>query len=138
MARHVADRTGEDLFSMAQNQRIRENMMELLGRNGSPALQKMHKEYSEVSTATVAELMVIIAKHAGRVDVAGFGTFFVRDIAGKEIFRDGKKAWRSPYRRIEFKQSKLMRDMLNLDFQNQEVAEPNPEVFEGLRNIRVL
>lgn len=138
MSRHVADRTGEDLFSMAQNQRIRENMLEHAARNISPATQKLYREYSEVSTANVAELMALIAKHGGRIDVAGFGTFFVRDIAGKEIFRDGKKAWRAPYRRIEFKQSKLMRDMLNLDHEHQEAADPNPEFFEGLRNLRVL
>lgn len=136
--RHMTDRTGEDIFSWAQAERIRENMDRHISLSESPATKKTKADYSTISETNIKDLMTVIASHAGRIDVAGFGTFSIREIPGKVFTRNGKQCWRPPFRRVEFRQSPLLRDMVNLDHENQQVAEPNPEFFKGSRNLRVL
>jgi nucleoid DNA-binding protein len=126
--RHIADRNGMEIFSAAQKMKVRENFAKL----ADAQINMVH----QISDATVKDIIAHLIRYGGRIEVKNFGTFYVREINEKKRKPGmGKKPVRAPYFRIEFKQSRVLRDMINEDIFSTDVATRNTMYFVEPRNI---
>lgn len=138
---HVPPRRDKDLLSYAQRQKIAENFAE-------QASSQYHAYYDNIADVNVSDIMLMLAKHGGSVEVRGFGTFYVRVVQGKWRNVTGPKppgltpeqlaerlVWQPPYRTVFFTPNKLMKDMLNLDRKTQDTATPNPDYWDGEKHL---
>jgi nucleoid DNA-binding protein len=128
--RNVVDKIGMELFTYAQKKKVRENFEKL----SAPHMAR----YEKVSDVSIKDVMVHVARYGGRVEVQGFGTFFVAEIEQRPKIVNGNFiGMRSARRVITFKSSALFRDMCNQNYFNQTVPEPNAEYFIEKRNILI-
>ena len=128
-ARSIADRTGMELFSLAQRMKVSENFFQM----DRPYIKKA----LEVPDVSVKEIMAHLARYGGRLEITHFGTFWVADVPAKERVTDGVKFVRAARRVVNFKMSNLLRDMLNEDYFHQSEPTPNSDYFITKRNILV-
>jgi len=115
-----------ELISLAQRLKVRENFAKQANR---------HLQGQEISEANTNDIITYLARYGGRVEVRGLGTFFVVDVPAKPRVVNGLTIVRPARRIVDFKQSTLLRDMLNNDFFSDEVPTPNSDYFVEVRNI---
>lgn len=127
--KHKNFREGMEVFSAIQKQTIRDNFAAL----AKPYVDQV----MNVSDVSVVDLMINICQYAGRIEVRNFGTFIIREIKGRDIVNSAGQVigYKHGYRRIEFAQSKLLRDLINEDVFGQVVPTPNSDYFVEERNI---
>lgn len=128
--RSCGDRTGMELISAIFRQRQRENF----AKQAQPWIEKATK----ISDATPMDIMITLAKHGGRVEVQGFGVFYIHEVPGHEVVNKmtGVKTYKPGRRHIRFTASQQMRDMMNEDwFGQQDAPMPNSDFWEGVRNL---
>jgi nucleoid DNA-binding protein len=117
--------------------------MDLLSE-GQRLLQKENLEhyaenyidFAHISTGSFRDLMKKLARH-GHVKVKGFGEFYiVEKQGGVRCRRHGKYAgefkFASGRREVRFQMSTLLRDMVNMDWNNKDgIPMPNPTWWRG-------
>lgn len=130
-ARHKKDRTGMEMLDAAMMDKVRDNFTKW-------TLPYM-PEKERVSTASVAEIMTCIAQYAGRIEVSGLGSFFIREVEQRPITDANGNfvKMRSARRFIDFTMSATMRDMVNNDYNYQSEPDPNPDYFVERRNLLI-
>jgi nucleoid DNA-binding protein len=131
VARHKGDRTGMELLDFGFREQLRENFAKWC----LPHVRKI----DEVSEVNTRDIITAIAQYGGRIEVAGLGAFFVRDLQQRPITdADGNiTRIRSARRHVEFMMSKTLRDMVNEDYAYQTEPLPNSDFFIERRSIRI-
>lgn len=130
MQNFLPNRKGKDILSQAQLEKQSRNFAEQANPQFTPY-------YDDISNIRIKDIMLTLAKHGGSIEIKGFGTFYMRDTAGKWCYNRGPMPmsgergmyYRPPRRQVMFRPNKLLKDMTNLDIKTQETATPNPDFW---------
>lgn len=141
----IKDRKNMELFEAGHR--------ELVTKNLSARSQAVFDQFNKVSDCSISDIILALVKYGGRVEVQGFGTFFVRETPGKWKMLRGKKPkdqtdgepdlrrkWQAGRIWVEFKMDFRLRDLLNEDFfcTDPEISKRgrrNMSVFVEARNL---
>lgn len=141
----INDRSGVELFHAGHREIVKKNL--------NARAQAVFDQFNAVSDCSISDIILALVKYGGRVEVQGFGTFFVRETAGKWKMLRGKKPsdqdkdapdlrrkWQAGRIWVEFKMDFRLRDLLNEDYfsqdpENSKVPRRNMSVFVEKRNL---
>ena len=128
--RSRCDRTGLELISYAQRELRRKNF----AAEAQPWLERATK----VSDASFMDVMIALAEHGGRIEVQGFGTFYVQQTPGHTKQHGQQVKFKPGRRHIMFKPSQQLRDMVNEDYFGEQVEPmPNSDFWKGAKNLQL-
>lgn len=119
-----------ELFSAIQRENQRKNFEEQV----APLMEKATK----VSDASVKDIMAILAAHGGRLEVQGFGAFYIHEVPGHMSGEGTHKRYKPGRRHVSFRACQQFRDMLNQDyFGAQDEPMPNSDYWKGAKNLYI-